>query len=121
MTGKDGEAIVARCHCGQVSIDLPRGPDEVTQCNCSLCRKTGFQGIYYRPEEVTARGSVDPYVRTDLDEACLTTWHCSRCGCTTHWTGLGAHADGRMGVNARLLDEKLLDGVPFKSVDGASW
>ncbi len=121
MTGNDGEAIVARCHCGQVSIDLPHRPDEVTQCNCTLCRKTGFQGIYYRPEEVVVHGSVDPYVRTDLDEGCLTNWHCSRCGCATHWTGLGEHAAGRMGVNARLLDVALLDGLPVKQVDGASW
>ena len=121
MTGGGGEAIVARCHCGRVSIELPHLPDEVTQCNCSLCRNTGFRGIYYRPEEVAVTGTVDPYVRTDLDEACLTTWHCGRCGCTTHWTGLGEHAEGRMGVNARLLDDELLDGLPVKQVDGASW
>ena len=121
MTGGGGEAFVARCHCGRVSIELPHLPDEVTQCNCSLCRKTGFRGIYYRPKEVAVTGTVDPYVRTDLDEACLTTWHCGRCGCTTHWTGLGEHAEGRMGVNARLLDDELLDGLPVKQVDGASW
>ena len=121
MTGEVGEGIVARCHCGQVAIDLPRRPDEVTQCNCSLCRKTGFQGIYYRPEEVTVSGAVDHYVRSDLDEACLTNWRCGRCGCATHWTGLGAYAEGKMGVNARMLDEELLDGLPVKQVDGASW
>lgn len=121
MTGRDGEAIVASCHCGQVSIDLLCPPVEVTQCNCSLCRKTGFRGIYYRPEDVTVRGVVDPYVRADLAEACLTTWHCGRCGCTTHWTGLGPYAAGRMGVNARLLDIRLLDGLPVKQVDGAVW
>lgn len=118
---EEAESIVARCHCGQVSIDLPRRPEEVTHCNCSLCSKTGFQGIYYRPEEVVVTGSADPYVRTDLTEACLTNWHCGRCGCATHWTGLGAYAAGRLGVNARLLDQKLLDGVPIKQVDGASW
>ena len=98
MTGEAGERIVARCHCGQVAIDLPR-----------------------RPEEVTVSGAVDPYVRSDLDEACLTNWRCGRCGCATHWTGLGAYAEGKMGVNARMLDEKLLDGLPVKLVDGASW
>ena len=119
---EDGDgAIAARCHCGQVSIELPRRPSEVTQCNCSLCRKTGFLGIYYQEDEIGVTGSVDPYVRSDLDEACLTNWHCPRCGCATHWTGLGVHAGKRVGVNARLLDKALLDGVPVKQVDGASW
>ena len=116
-----GEALVARCHCGQVTITLPRRPDEIRQCNCSLCSKTGFLGIYYRPDEVVVAGELDSYVRSDLEEACITNWRCSHCGCATHWTGLGRYADGRMGVNARMLDSSLLEGVPLKPVDGASW
>jgi hypothetical protein len=119
--GGGGETLVARCHCGRVTITLPRIPDEITQCNCSLCSKTGFMGIYYDPDEVTVSGDVDPYVRSDLDEACLTNWRCSHCGCATHWTGLGQYAEGRMGVNARMVDSKDLEGVPVKPVDGASW
>jgi hypothetical protein len=121
VTAGGSEAIVARCHCGQVAITLPALPDEITQCNCSLCSKTGFMGIYYRPEDVAVTGEVEPYVRSDLDEACLTNWRCSHCGCATHWTGLGQYAEAKMGVNARMLDAALLDGVPVKQVDGASW
>nr|WP_294846883.1 GFA family protein [uncultured Sphingomonas sp.] len=121
MTEGGGEKLVARCHCGQVAITLPYVPDEVSQCNCSLCRKTGFMGIYYRPDEIAVSGDVDAYVRRDLDEACLTNWRCRHCGCPTHWTGLGQYADARMGVNARMLDTGVLDGVPVKAVDGASW
>jgi hypothetical protein len=116
-----GEALVARCHCGQVTITLPRRPDEISQCNCSLCSKTGFMGIYYRPDEVVVTGELDPYVRSDLDEACLTNWRCRHCGCATHWTGLGQYAEGRMGVNARMLHPAALKGVPVIPVDGASW
>ena len=116
-----GDVLVARCHCGQVAITLPHKPDEVSQCNCSLCRKSGFMGIYYRPEDVIVSGDVVPYVRDDLDEACLTNWRCSHCGCATHWTGLGKYAEDRMGVNARMLDADVLKGVPVKQVDGASW
>lgn len=121
MSEAGADPLVARCHCGAVQLTLPRVPDEVTQCNCSLCRKTGFVGAYYRPDEVTVVGAVDGYVRGDLDEACLTNWRCGRCGCATHWTGLGDHAAGRMGVNARMLDAAVLDEVPVKAVDGASW
>ena len=121
MSGAGGKTIVARCHCGKVTIELPHAPSEVTECNCSLCRKTGFRGIYYSPDEVRVSGAVDPYVRADLDEACLTNWHCPTCGCATHWTGIGVHAAGRMGVNARLLDPAVVDGLPVKTVDGASW
>lgn len=121
MTGEGSPALVASCHCGQVALTLPQVPDEVSQCNCSLCSKSGFLGIYYRPDEVMVTGDVDPYVRSDLAEACLTIWRCSHCGCPTHWTGLGRYAAGRMGVNARMLDGAVLERVPVKQVDGASW
>ena len=39
----------------------------------------------------------------------------------THWTPLGPPPHERVGVNARLIDEALLEGVPMKQVDGASW
>jgi hypothetical protein len=121
MTTGGNHAIVARCHCGQVAITLPHLPDEVSQCNCGLCSKTGFIGIYYDPDQVIVTGAVDGYVRSDLDEPCLTNWRCSHCGCATHWTGLGQYAADRMGVNARLLDADVLKGLPVRPVDGASW
>lgn len=108
------------CHCGGVTLALPRAPDEITHCNCSVCTKTGFRGIYYRAGEVEASGKVDSYVRSDI-EACLTLWHCPTCGVITHWTGLDNHESDRMGVNGRLLDPDVVTTLPVREVDGASW
>ena len=44
------------CHCGRVRITLAREPDDVTHCNCSLCTKSGFQGIYYSSGRGRDRG-----------------------------------------------------------------
>ena len=108
------------CHCGGVTLTLPHAPDEITHCNCSLCTKTGFRGIYYRAGEVAVSGKVVGYVRSDLDEVYLTNWHCPTCGVVTHWTSLTDDYD-RMGVNGRLLDPDLAATLPVKQVDGASW
>jgi len=119
--------IQVSCHCGSVELDLPHAPEEILQCNCSICRKSGFQGVYYRGGEVAVRGAVDGYVRGDMSEPpCLTMWRCRNCGVLTHWTLLEEwpYADeprpDRMGVNARLLDTELLAGVPVQHTDGAS-
>ena len=37
--------LEGRCHCGACTVRLPRTPENVTQCNCSLCRATGFRGV----------------------------------------------------------------------------
>ena len=109
------------CHCGGVTITLPHAPDEITHCNCSLCRKSGFRGIYFREGDVTVAGKVDGYVRSDLDKAYLTNWHCATCGVSTHWTGLGEGSSDRMGVNGRLLDPDFAATLDIRELDGASW
>jgi hypothetical protein len=115
------ENLIATCHCGRATIRLARKPDEVTQCNCSLCTKTGFRGVYFGSDELEIAGEFDFYVRTDLKLAYLANHRCKTCGIPTHWTPLGEPPHERIGVNARLIDEALLEGVPIKRVDGRSW
>lgn len=116
----EGE-LVARCHCGRVTIRLPRKPDYVNSCNCSLCAKTGWLGIYYSSDELVIDGEFDPYVRNDLRQTYLKVMRCTNCGIATHWEPLTPPPHQRMGVNARLVDPALLDGVEVREVDGRSW
>ena len=37
-------ALVGTCHCGRVRITVPRKPDQVTHCNCSLCTQDRLPG-----------------------------------------------------------------------------
>jgi hypothetical protein len=112
---------VAACHCGRVTIRLRRKPELVVQCNCSLCSKTGFRGVYFGSDELVIEGEFDSYVRDDIKEPFLATHRCAHCGTVTHWTPLTDPPHERMGVNARMLDKTLLEGVPVQEVDGASW
>ena len=113
--------LVAACHCGRATIRLPRKPDYINQCNCSLCAKTGWRGIYYSPEEVAIEGEFDGYVRSDLRQTYLKVLRCAHCGIATHWELLTPPPHERMGVNARLVDPALLEGVEVREIDGASW
>jgi hypothetical protein len=113
--------LEGRCHCGACTVRLPRAPDDVTECNCSLCQRTGWRGIYFRSDEVEISGDFDGYVRADLDEVFLRTLRCSNCGTPTHWEPLTEPPHERMGVNANLFDRALIEGLPVRRVDGASW
>ena len=115
--------LVARCHCGRATIRLPRKPDYVNHCNCSLCTTTGWWGIYYASDELEIAGEFDEYVREDLPpgETFLKVLRCANCGSPTHWEPLSEPPHERMGVNARLVDPALLDGVEVRQIDGRSW
>jgi hypothetical protein len=115
------DALVGTCHCGQVRITLPGRPEEVTHCNCSLCSKTGFQGIYFASDQLQIEGETARYVRADSNPAYIAQHRCTHCGVPTHWTPLTDPPHERMGVNARLFEPGTFEGIPVKQVDGRSW
>ena len=113
--------LTASCHCGRAVLRLARAPERITHCNCSLCQRTGFRGIYYSSDEVEVSGEFDAYIREDIGEPFLRNLRCRTCGIATHWEPLTEPPHQRIGVNARLLDPALLADVEIIEVDGASF
>jgi hypothetical protein len=107
--------IEASCHCGAVRIEVPRAPETVTSCNCSICRRLGTLAAYYDPAEVTVHGDTETYVWGDR----MMAFHrCRICGCATHGTPFDP-ASRRMSVNARLMDPKIIAAARVRKFDGA--
>ena len=105
--------LTGSCHCAAVRIAVPRAPEWVASCNCSICRRTGALVAYYRPGEVRVEGDTATYLTGDRF---IRFHHCPACACHTHWSAnpqalagelpddVRAALTTRMGVNARLLD-----------------
>ena len=107
------------CHCGAVQITVPTLPDEVLQCNCSLCQKTGWIGGYWHPDTVVIDVQPDILNRYVQGDRMIELWNCTICGAHTHWTPISAPPD-RMGINMRMFDWSYWRQVPVRAVDGAS-
>jgi hypothetical protein len=76
---------VASCHCGAVTIALANRPAEITECNCSLCRKTGVLWAYCSAGEMSISPDPPP-TDTYAWNGRHVDFHCCRhCGCVTHW------------------------------------
>jgi hypothetical protein len=110
--------IEATCHCGAVRLTLPAAPAEVTECNCSICRRLGARWAYYSAKTVglPKPGSTQPYV---WGERMLAFHRCRSCGVTTHWQSLNAAQD-RMAVNARMADGLDWATIRIRPFDGAN-
>ena len=105
------------CDCGAVRYAVDGTLDEVTQCNCGICRRSGGLWAYYSPKKVTMTGPTDIYMRGDR---MLEMHHCKTCRCLMWWVAVDKSYD-RMGVNARMLPLGAWDETPIKKCDGASW
>lgn len=110
--------IQAKCHCGVASLGAPAAPVEVTECNCSICRRIGARWAYYERNEVTlpAAQSTQVYVWGDR---MLAFHRCRSCGVTTHWQSLDG-SKTRLGVNARLMDGLDWSAIKVRHLDGAN-
>lgn len=108
--------IQAVCHCRAASIGVPSAPTEVTECNCSICRRIGARWAYYSPKEVKLPdlASTRPYVWGDR---MLAFHRCRTCGVVTHWQSLDGARD-RMAINARLIDELDWNTIRIRQFDG---
>jgi hypothetical protein len=107
--------IESSCICGAVRLAITRAPDEVTDCNCTLCRRYGTLWAYYSPKDVTIPGGLtDTYLRGAKQ---IEFHRCKICGCVTHWSPVYKTYD-RLGVNARLMAPEVLSRVRVHPWDG---
>ena len=110
--------IEASCHCGAVRLEIAEAPAEVTDCNCSICRRLGALWAYYQPGDVAVIAAPEATGAYVWGDRMLARHFCRVCGCTTHWQALDPKAD-RMGVNARLMAPQDLKGARVRKFDGA--
>lgn len=105
------------CACGGVAISVPRQPEYLNSCNCTLCWRLGTLWGYYDPAEVTVTGETRPFQRSDI-EVWLETNFCPTCSAVVSWTAVRDIGAARMGVNMRLFDPDDLVGLPIRFPNG---
>lgn len=111
-------AIQGTCLCQAVQLGVARLPRQVTQCNCSVCRRYGTLWAYYRRSAVSItalRGGLEDY---SVRPRGLKFVRCTTCGCVICWDSHRKGRDQRMGVNMRLFDHARMADVPVKVLDG---
>lgn len=111
-------AIEGTCLCGAVKLGAARLPRQVTQCNCSVCRRYGTLWAYYRPPAVeieAPRGTLAEFSRRNGG---LRFVRCATCGCVICWKRPNKQKAEYMGINSRLLDHAKMANVPIKVLDG---
>ena len=113
------------CLCGQVRIEIPKRPDFINECNCTLCSKSGARWAYFHPSEVSVVGTTKGYSRNDKEDPAAEIHFCPKCGSTTHFiltaSAIAKFSNVQMGVNMRLADEKDLTGIELRFPDGRAW
>jgi hypothetical protein len=111
--------LTASCHCGAVRVEIPRAPEALTNCNCSVCRRYGALWCYFPVEEVQVHAEDGATRHYAWGDRTLRFVRCATCGCVTHWEPIVRERAHKMGVNARLFEPADLGDVKIRRLDGA--
>ena len=107
------------CHCGRVrfEVDATASPD-VLDCNCSICRMTGFLHLIVPASCFRLLSGADELVEYTFNTGTAKHLFCRHCGIKGFYVPR-SHPDG-FSVNARCLDGVNLDAllvIPFDDRD----
>jgi hypothetical protein len=107
------------CHCGEIRFAVTGKLEDLAECNCSICRRTGFIHWEVEPEHFSLIG----------DEAAIETYQFGTMTSRNHFCrrcGISPFRRSRTGpdmidVNVRCLDDVQLEGLQIEPFDGVNW
>jgi hypothetical protein len=80
---------IAKCHCGELSVQAVGEPSIVLMCHCEFCqRRTGSSynlGASFAAEDITVHGDAKQYNRTGETNSPLEFFFCPNCGTSVYW------------------------------------
>jgi len=111
-----------KCHCGNVTLTIPRLTETTTSCNCSICHRYGALWGYLTCNEVQVDVGQFGLGSYEHGDKCISFKHCNQCGCVTHYTATEAWDSDRLAVNYRMFDPREVANIDVRYFDGAdSW
>ena len=108
------------CHCGRVRFEV-RAPAniEVSECNCSICSKSGYQHLIVPADRFALLSGKDALTSYSFNTQTAKHLFCSVCGIKSFYVPR-SHPDG-YSVNARCLDPGTVEAMAVKYIDGRNW
>jgi hypothetical protein len=108
------------CHCGAVIYEVEAPEDlEVTECNCSICSKSGYLHLIVPKSKFRLLAGHDGLATYTFDTHEAKHLFCKTCGIKSFYIPR-SHPDG-VSVNARCLDGVEVDSLKIEHFDGKNW
>ena len=108
------------CHCGRVRFELSAPEDiVVSQCNCSVCSKSGYLGLPVPRSRFTLLAGEDALCTYTFNTGVAKHLFCRHCGIKSFYVPR-SHPHG-YNVNARCLDPGTVKSMTVRPFNGREW
>lgn len=111
--------VCGGCHCGAVrfTASLPQPPVPALECNCSICRRTGFIHVIVPHDEFRLERGSEALTSYCFGTGAAEHLFCRHCGVKSFYHPR-SHPDA-WSVNAHCLDEPV--ELAIEAFDGRAW
>ena len=108
------------CHCGRVRFEVEAPEDlEVNECNCSICRLSGYLHLIVRKENFKLLSGHDDMTNYQFNTGVAEHYFCRVCGVKSFYVPR-SNPEG-YSVNARCLDSRTVKSLNVDTFDGRNW
>ena len=111
--------IQATCHCGAVNLEIRSAPTSVTDCNCSMCSKSGYLHLIVPADRFKLISGRDVLTTYSFNTHIAKHFFCSVCGVKSFYVPR-SHPDG-VSVNVRCIDSDTIESMSVQPFDGREW
>ena len=109
-----------RCHCGAIAFRVEAPATlRVVDCNCSICRKSGYLHLIVPAARLTLERGAEAIVTYSFNTGVARHTFCRRCGVKPFYVPR-SNPDG-YSVNLRCLDAATVETVMLEAFDGRHW
>ena len=108
------------CHCGAVRFEVLAPAElKVVDCNCSICRKTGYLHLLVDKARFRLVQGAEALTTYRFNTGTAQHLFCKVCGIKSFYVPR-SHPDG-FSVNARCLDPGTVSRMDVRPFDGRNW
>ena len=108
------------CHCGAVRYEVEAPEDlKVTECNCSICSKSGYLHLIVPRSRFRLLGGEDNLATYTFDTHEAKHLFCKTCGIKSFYIPR-SDPDG-FSVNVHCLDDATIKSIKIEQFDGKNW
>ncbi len=108
------------CHCGRVRFAVAASADiEATECNCSICRKSGFLHLIVPKDRFTLLQGSEFLAEYQFNTGVAKHLFCKICGIKSFYVPR-SNPDG-YSINVRCLEPATVKGIKISQFDGINW
>ena len=108
------------CHCEDVAFEVTAPPElRVQECNCSICRMTGFLHLIVPASRFRLVTGADALTTYAFNTGTARHIFCRRCGIKSFYVPR-SNPDG-FSINARCLDPATIERLDIEPFDGQNW